>query len=174
MNNGGRHRFDLDETWPNAGRIYKVSASSCCLVESAFARTNGNWLASLSKLVLCITLWSSCSVGLTIVDRNVLWPAVAGQSLAYRAFGSAEIAIFAEVVINRIAVAIDCTIKVPPLVFDIDIRFSEVSFACDLMTTPIETFLQFGAETDGPTGLPPSGDPCLLLVHDWSACHCWC
>ncbi|MGP3711321.1 hypothetical protein ACS5UA_10715 [Brucella sp. RRSP16] len=25
-----------------------------------------------------------------------------------------------------------------------------------------------------PTGLPPRGDPFGMLVHDRSACHCWC
>jgi hypothetical protein len=52
----------------------------------------------------------SYSVGLASIDGNARWPAVAGQGLAYKAFSSGQITMFAEIELNRIAIAIDGTI----------------------------------------------------------------
>ena len=83
-----------------------------------FTATNGNRFSSLAEPALYIALHYSYSVGLASIDGNARWPAVAGQGLAYKAFSSGQITMFAEIELNRIAIAIDGTIQVQPLSFD--------------------------------------------------------
>lgn len=115
-----------------------------------FAGTDRDGIAGLSEPVLCITLQYRNAIGLASVNGNSLRPAVAGQSLAQKAFGSGQITVFAEIELNRIAIAIDRTIQVKPLASDLDIGFIEVPFTCDLALSAVEPFKQFWTELQKP------------------------
>lgn len=56
---------------------------------------------------LCIALHYNYSAGLDSISGNALWSEVAGQSFAYKAFGSAQIRDFAEIKLSRIAITIE-------------------------------------------------------------------
>ncbi len=75
-----------------------------------FAGANDNRFASLSESALSITLHYSYSVGLASIDGDAFRPTVAGQSFTQKAFSSSQITMFAEIELNRIAIAIDGTI----------------------------------------------------------------
>ena len=81
---------------------------------------------------------------LASIDGNAHWPAVAGECLADKAFGSAQFTLFAQTELNGITIAIDGAVSVQPVAFELDVRLIKVPFACDLTLPPIETFKQFG------------------------------
>jgi len=68
---------------------------------------NDNRFASLAKPALRIALHYSYSICLASINGNAHWPVVAGECLADKAFGSAQITLFAEIELNRITIAID-------------------------------------------------------------------
>ena len=91
--------------------------------------TDSDEVASLSELVLHITLQDRYAVGLASVNSNSLRSTLAGQGLAKKTFGGSQIAIFTEIELNRIAVAADSTTQVQPFAFDLDVGFIEVPFS---------------------------------------------
>ena len=100
-------------------------------VVHVFVRANEYRFSRLSQPVLSIALYDGQSVGLAAIDGDPFRPAMMGQSLADKAFGSFQIAISAEIELNRIAVAVDGTIKIHPLPFDLYIGLIQVPFPCD-------------------------------------------
>ncbi len=75
---------------------------------------------------------------------------MSGQSLADKAFGSFQVPISAEQELDGIAVAVDGTIEIKPLTFDLHIGLIQIPFTGDRTLLPIETLKQHGAEMQNP------------------------
>ncbi len=104
-----------------------------------FARADGDELATMSQPVLCITLHDGHPIGLAAVNCDLLWPAMLGQPLADKAFASFQVAISAEHKPDCIAVAVDGSVRIKPLTFDLHIGLIQIPFACDWTLPSMET-----------------------------------
>jgi hypothetical protein len=100
-------------------------------VVHVFAQVDDDRFATLSRPVLSIAVYDSCSIDLAAINRNPFWAPMTDQSLADKAFSSFQIAISAEIELNHIAAAIDCTIKIHPLAFDLYIGLIAVPLTGD-------------------------------------------
>lgn len=119
-------------------------------VVHVFAQADGDELATMSQPVLCITLHDGHPIGLAAVNCDLLWPAMLGQPLADKAFASFQVAISAEHKPDCIAVAVDGSVRIKPLTFDLLIGFIQIPFACDWTLPSMETLKQHGAEMQNP------------------------
>lgn len=115
-----------------------------------FAGADRDGSSTLLQPVLSIALYDGRPIGLATIDGDPFWAAMTGQSLADKAFGRFQIAISAEIELNRFAVAVDGTIKIHPLAFDLYIGLIQVPFTRDLSLPPVEELKQFGTEMQNP------------------------
>jgi hypothetical protein len=120
-------------------------------VVHVFVGTNDNGFASLSKRALCITFQYCSAIGLASVNGDALRPAILAKALRRKRLATLKSRSLLNIGLNRIAIAVNRTIQVQPLAFDLDVSLIEVRFACDLTLLPIEPFKQFWTKADDPT-----------------------
>jgi hypothetical protein len=94
------------------------------------------------------------SVGLAAVDHDPLGPTMMLEGLAQKLFGGCQIAPLAEPELDRVAVAVNGAIEIPPLASDPDICFIDVPPGSDGSLAGIEAFQTFGRVSDN---LPVNG-----------------
>jgi hypothetical protein len=66
------------------------------------------------------------------------------EGLAQEALGSREVSPLAEPELDRVAVAVDGTVEIPPLASDPDVGLVDMPSASDSPLAPIEPLQQFG------------------------------
>ncbi len=81
--------------------------------------------------VYSITGQDRLAVGLTAVDHNPLGPFVALERLAQELFGRSAISPLAELELDRVAIAVDRAIEIPPLASDPDICLVDMPLSGD-------------------------------------------
>jgi hypothetical protein len=122
------------------------------------ALSDSNGFQTVTRLVLksvCgIAGPDRLTVCLAAIDHNPLGSAMTLESLAQKAFGSAEVSPLAEPELDRVTIAIDRTVEIPPLGSDLDICFIDMPPAGDWALAPIEPIQQKrgvvnGAATNG-------------------------
>ena len=82
------------------------------------------------------------AVRLAAVDHNPLRSAMPLKSLAQEPLGSGEIAPLAEPELDRVAIAVDRPVQLPPPPADLDVCLINMPFAGDWALAPIELFQQ--------------------------------
>lgn len=146
---------ELDTVERDAGSGFRLDAEqgsypSFDTAMILFTGTDNDGLATLSQPALGIALHDGHPIGLAAIDSDPLWSTVAGQSLAQEALGSFQVAIFAEHKLDCIAVAVDGSLQIKPLTFDLHIGLIQIPFACDWALPSMETLKQHGAEMQNP------------------------
>jgi hypothetical protein len=84
------------------------------------------------------------AIGLAAVDDDALRPAMPLDGLTQKPLGGCQISPFAKPKFNRIAVAVDYTIKIPPLASHPDICLVDMPLSRDGPLAAIEPLQQFG------------------------------
>ncbi len=84
------------------------------------------------------------------VDPNPLWSAMALKCLAQESFGGCQIAPLAELELDRIAIAVDGAVQIPPLPTNLDIGFIKMPFAGNCSLAPVESLQQERGIVNGP------------------------
>jgi hypothetical protein len=100
-------------------------------------------------LPYCRTGW--LPVCLAAVDHDPLGPAVALQRSGEEAFSGCQIAPFAEPELDRVPIAVDRAIEIPPLAADLDIGLIDMPLVSDRAFAPVESLQQFGGIPDNPS-----------------------
>jgi hypothetical protein len=90
------------------------------------------------------------SVGLAAINHDPLRSSVSLQCLAQEALSGREIAPFAEPELDRIAVAVDGTVQIPPVTTNFDVGLINVPLARDRSLAPIELLQQAWRKVDSP------------------------
>mgnify|MGYP003674578617 CR=1 FL=1 len=87
---------------------------------------------------------------LASIDGDAIWAAMARKRLSNKALCSRQVTAFAEEELDRIANAVDGTVKIHPLAAHLDIRLVDVPLASDGTLALVETLQQQGREVNDP------------------------
>jgi len=97
-----------------------------------------------------VTGQDGLSISLAADDHDPLGPAVSLEGLAQETLGCGEVSALAELELNGVAIAVDCTIKMPLLTTHFDGRFIQMPFAGNQPLAPVELLQQKRRITDRP------------------------
>jgi hypothetical protein len=103
------------------------------------------------ELARCITGQNGFPVGLAAVDYDPLGSAMPLERLAQKPLGGREVSPFAEPETDRVAIAIDGAIEIPPLAADLDVSLVDVPLADDGALPKVKALQQLGRLVNDPS-----------------------